>query len=224
MQEKLIRILKKIVVKVIGVNGDKIIDILYKKQKVNEFSISEKLSLTINQTRNILYKLADAGLVGFIRKKDKKKGGWYIYFWTLKTKKVIQKAQEETISEIERLKKEVEARKKERYYYSKSIDVEYTEEEALQNNFICPETGEVLELRDTSQIQESAMKEIKKHEDALEEINKELIEIEESEKKMNEKKMREEKINKINIRKEKKRIKDKLENKKVKVENKKVKV
>ena len=209
MQEKLIRILKKILLKVIGPNGEKLIDILYGKQKVNEFIISEKLGLTINQTRNVLYKLADEGLVEFTRKKDKKKGGWYIYFWTLKVKRILQKSQEETLHEIRRLKEESQTRKKERYYYSPSIEVEYSEEEALQNNFICPETGEVLILRDTSQMQEGILKEIKKLEEVLEEINKEIVVIEEKEEKVSQKKRREEEKEKDLERKRKKAERDK---------------
>ncbi len=72
MQEK---ILKKIVPQFAGQGSEKLVDLLFKKQNVNEFLIAKKLNLTINQTRNMLYKLADEGLVEFIRKKDKKKGG-----------------------------------------------------------------------------------------------------------------------------------------------------
>ena len=50
-----------------------IVDLLYGKANVNEFLIAKKLNVTINQARNILYKLGDEGLVSFIRKKDKKK-------------------------------------------------------------------------------------------------------------------------------------------------------
>ena len=54
--------------------GSKMVSDIISNKHVNEFIIAKKLDLTINQTRNVLYKLADEGLVSSIRKKDKKKG------------------------------------------------------------------------------------------------------------------------------------------------------
>src|SRR5690606_9642189 len=102
--------------------------------------------LTINQTRNMLYKLADVGLVEFIRKKDKKKGGWYTYFWTLKTKKILQKYKADLQEALAQAKSELGRRKNERFYYSPEIEQEYSEEEAMLNDYTCPETGEVLQI------------------------------------------------------------------------------
>src|SRR3989338_11520661 len=76
-----IELLKFIVEGLINKQAVPIMDLLSSKKPVNEFTIAEKLGLTINQTRNIIYKLSDFGLVSFTRKKDKRKG-WYIYFWT----------------------------------------------------------------------------------------------------------------------------------------------
>src|SRR3989344_2201535 len=85
------KLLKKIIREFVTTDPDKLVEILFKKKNVNEFNIAKKLQLTINQTRNILYKLGDDGLVSFIRKKDNKKGGWYTYFWTLETEKGLDK-------------------------------------------------------------------------------------------------------------------------------------
>src|SRR3989344_5440571 len=74
-------LLKDITSSVGGKNAAQIVDLLLDKKHINEFIVAKKLELTINQTRNILYKLSDEGLVSSIRKKDKKKG-WYTYFWT----------------------------------------------------------------------------------------------------------------------------------------------
>jgi|SRR3989344_1871408 len=143
-----IDLIKEIVSGIIGKPGEAVIDILYKKKNVNEFLISKKLSLTINQTRNILYKLSDRGLVGFVRKKDSKKGGWYTYFWTLNTKRSLELLNEKMQDKIRELEENLERRRNERFYISPGSGIEYTEEEALEHNFICPETGEVLSLKD----------------------------------------------------------------------------
>jgi len=84
-----IELLKDVVSHIAGPNSVDIVDLLYGKENVNEFLIAKKLDVTINQARNVLYKLAEEGLVSFIRKKDKKNGGWYTYFWTLNAKKSL---------------------------------------------------------------------------------------------------------------------------------------
>ena len=66
-----VKFLKSIVEHLINKQSVLIVDLLVNKKDVNEFLIAKKLELTINQTRNILYRLSDYGLVSFIRKKDK---------------------------------------------------------------------------------------------------------------------------------------------------------
>jgi len=223
MQDK---ILKKIIPEYAGLGSEKLVDILHKKQNVNEFIIAKKLDATINQTRNMLYKLADEGLVRFIRKKDKKKGGWYTYFWTLKTKKVLQKYKDEIEEELTKQKNELGKRKSERFYYSPSIETEYSEEEAMLNDFVCPETGEVLEIREPKELIEKLQNEIKRMEKELETINAEIEELEKKENQSIQRKLRTEKKKKELERKKKreKRAKEKAkEMKKVKKKKKKAK-
>ena len=114
-----IRLLKKIVSDVAGTEAEKIVDLLYDKKNVNEFLIAKKLVLTINQTRNILYKLADEGLVTFIRKKDKKKGGWYTYFWTLSTGRSLIKFKEKILKNIEQMQHQLNSRTTKRFFICK---------------------------------------------------------------------------------------------------------
>jgi len=147
-----VKLLKGVVVDIAGQGAEPIVDVLYNKKNVNEFLIAKKLDLNINQARNILYRLGDHGLVSFIRKKDSKKGGWYTYFWTLDVHKSLQLLKSRLSKKINDIETNLSSRKKKRYYYSPEIDVEYTEEEALEHDFICPETGEVMELRDNSDL------------------------------------------------------------------------
>ena len=172
-----IDLIKDLVSNIIGKDGEKTIDILYRKKNVNEFLISKKLNLTINQTRNLLYKLLDKGLVNFIRKKDSKKGGWYTYFWTLSIKKSLELLKEQINNKIKKLQEELERRLNQRFYYSPGAGIEYTEEEALENNFICPETGEVLVLKDNKTLTDSLDVETTKVKLLYEEIIKELEEV-----------------------------------------------
>ncbi len=92
-------LLAEVIRKIAGKNTEAILPILFGKKNVNEFFIADKLKLTINQTRNILYKLHALDIVSFTRKKDKRKG-WYIYFWTLnelKSLKTLKNIREQEI-------------------------------------------------------------------------------------------------------------------------------
>jgi transcription factor E len=219
MQEKL---LKKIIAEFAGMDAEKIVDLLYNKQNVNEFLIAKKLNLTINQTRNMLYKLADSGLVQFIRKKDKKKGGWYTYFWTLKIKRCLTIYKEKLQETSKRLQEQLVSREKERYYYSPGADLEYTEEEAILNDYTCPETGEVLQLKNNAPEIEKIKNEIREIDKQIAVIDAEIAEIESKEEKVKEKRLKEEKRLKDEERRKKKIQRDKEKAKEAKKLKKKI--
>ncbi|MDD5193843.1 MAG: hypothetical protein PHF67_04645, partial [Candidatus Nanoarchaeia archaeon] len=118
-----IKFLKSIVENLINKQATPIIDLLIGKKHVNEFLIAKKLGLTINQTRNILYKLSDFGLVSFIRKKDRRKG-WYIYFWTLNIFQSLNLLEQNLNDELIKLENQLKERKERRYYYCKTCSIE----------------------------------------------------------------------------------------------------
>ena len=208
-------LLQDIISMLAGKNAVPIVEILYSKGHVNEFVIAKKLNMTINQTRNILYKLSDEGLVSFIRKKDLKKGGWYTYSWTLNTGKGLAKMKNYLVLEIDKKKSHFADRSNKRYYYSKGADLEYSEEEALENSFICPETGEVLELRNNEEIITHIKLEISKLEKAIAEVNLEITDVQGKENKVKEKRIKAEEL-----KKKKEREKRKKELKRLRVKNK----
>jgi len=138
-----------------------IVDLLAGKKDVNEFLIAKKLELTINQTRNILYKLSDFGLVSFIRKKDKRKG-WYIYFWTLNIAKSLDLLEKKLREELAQLEAQLKGRKERRYYICNTCSIEVAEEAALLNDFTCPECESVYELAGKEEIIKKLGREISK--------------------------------------------------------------
>lgn len=213
MQDKL---LKKILPDFAGPEAEKLVDLLFGKQNVNEFLIAKKLNMTINQTRNMLYKLADSGLVQFVRKKDKKKGGWYTYFWTLKVKRSLQTYQEKIQTEIAGLQKHIDTLEKERHYYCVNCDLTFNEEQALLGEYTCPECGEILTVKMTSDITNHMRQEIKKLQGTLEQLNIEIQNIEDKELKSKEKRIKAEQKTKEEERKKKReeRQKEKLKEKK----------
>jgi transcription factor E len=210
-----VKLLKEIVTNLVGPSSAKIVDLLYNKKNVNEFLIAKVLKLTINQTRNILYKLADEGLVSFIRKKDRKRGGWYTYFWTLNSGKSLIKFREKLQKEVENLQQQLAIKRTQQFFWCKNDNIEYTNENALLNNYTCPECGEVLELKDNSSQVINLDKQISKFGGIFEELNKDIGEILEQENKVKNRKLKAEakkkEIERAERKKEREKLKKKLE-------------
>jgi transcription factor E len=172
-----INLLKSLVEEMAG--SSLIVDILFDKRDVNEFLIAKKMNLTINQVRNILYKLSAEGLVSFTRKKDKKKG-WYIYFWTLNSEKCLLRIERELIRKMEDLKQLLRDRETKRYYTCKGCSIELTEEKALEHDFSCEECAEVYTLVDNTNALRDIKGKITKKENEIRDIKEELSLIQES--------------------------------------------
>jgi len=146
-----IKILSKVISDIFGKSAEELVNMLIGKKNVNEFKIAKKLKLSINNTRNILYKLSNIGLISFVRKKDKKKG-WYTYFWTLNLRKSFDLLEEQIKKEIRSISGQIESRKTKRFYICKTCDYELSEENALLHNFTCEECGQVFELNEDTKI------------------------------------------------------------------------
>lgn len=169
-----IKLLKEVTTFIAGAAASAVVDLLYGKKNVNEFLIAKKLKLNINQTRNILYKLAERGLISFIRKKDRKNGGWYTYYWTLDIGKSLDVLKNSLTQELTSFQSQLAARKNDRFYVCKNCDSEMTEEQALLGNFTCPECGEVLELRDNTELVTQLEASIERHKTHLAALGGEL--------------------------------------------------
>ena len=133
----LAKFLKEVVVILVGKQAEPIADLLDSQKHVNEFLIAKKLGLTINQTRNILYKIADYGLVSSIRKKDKRKG-WYTYFWKIENLKSLEFLRDMLSKKIENINNQIKSRETKMFYVCPECHVEYNEENALLHDFTCP--------------------------------------------------------------------------------------
>jgi transcription initiation factor TFIIE subunit alpha len=181
MPDKIQKLLKEIIGTVSGSSAEKVVDLLFGKKNVNEFIIAKKLNITINQTRNILYKLGDEGLVSFIRKKDKKKGGWYTYFWTLNTERCLNRYKDTVQKDIESLQFQVTTLLSKTHFLCKNCNIEYNEENALIHDYTCPECGETLEIKNPSDTVNQINNQIRKKEELLIQISMELAVIEKKE-------------------------------------------
>jgi transcription initiation factor TFIIE subunit alpha len=213
MQEKL---LFDLVEELAGETTGAIVPILFNKKHVNEFLIARKMELTINQVRNILYKLSNFGLVSFIRKKDNKKG-WYIYFWTLNTEKSLAMIDDSLSKKVKELEAELRRRETERFFVCKPCGIEVTEAVSLEHGFSCEECAEVYDLADNSKIIRETKAKITRTKNELKTINQELTSVREKLKKKRERAYK--KADKIKAEKraeeraERKKERDKLKKK-----------
>lgn len=189
-----------------GENAGQIADILFEKKDVNEFLIAKKMSLTINQVRNILYKLSAEGLVSFTRKKDKKKG-WYIYYWTLNTEKCLVKIEGLLVKKIEDFKVQLNNRESKRFYTCKQCKLEVNEEVALEHGFVCEECADVYALADNEEYLKDIRLKIARTEKELKTIKDELYELREKELKKKTSKEKKEKAKEEKLKKKKQKKK-----------------
>lgn len=176
------KFLKDAVSSVVGKPADEVVDLLDGKKYTNEFLIAKKLDLTINQTRNILYKISDHGLVSFIRKKDKRKG-WYTYFWKLEIMKCLEFLRANILKKMEQIQFQIKSRESKEFYECTSCNIEYSEETALVNNFTCNECGNIVSRKDNSPVVKDYNRELEKLKRELASVDGELsVEKEKSEK------------------------------------------
>ena len=189
---------------IVGKSAEELIDLLEGKKYVNEFIIAKKLDLTINQTRNILYKISDYGLVSSIRKKDKKKG-WYTYFWKIEILKSLEFLKGILLKNVNEINNQLRSRTEKQFYMCKQCNIETTEERALQHNFICNECGNVYTLKDNSFVIKGLEKQKNKFDRELKLIEEEI-------------QKEKDKVEKIKIRRLKKEEKEKAEKRRIKRE------
>ena len=158
--------IEELIFEISGNEGLAVYKLLKDKIDVNEFSIAEKLKLTINQIRNIFYKFQAYNLVTSTSRKDRKKG-WYIYFFTfnpMEAGSAYLILKKEKLSKIEqRMNKE----KAHEFYVCPNKDMRATLENAMEHNFTCIECGQLL-------VPEDNAKAIVKMENEVEELRKEI--------------------------------------------------
>jgi len=155
MDKKLIR---EAFAEVAGKQTELLVDFLNDKKYMNEFLIAKKLDLPINQTRNVLYKLSEFGLVSSTRKKDKKKG-WFTYSWKIEELKTLDFLKHMILKKMEQIKNQISSRETREFYVCERCHVEFNEENALLHDFTCPECGSILERKDNAKL----IKELKRN-------------------------------------------------------------
>tara|TARA_Y100000034_G_scaffold136661_1_gene214728 strand:- start:658 stop:1377 length:720 start_codon:yes stop_codon:yes gene_type:complete len=163
----------ELIEEIAGKDVVELVELIKGKKHVSEFKIAEKLNITVNQVRNMLYRLYSHNLVTFIRKKDKKKG-WYIYYWTFDQRRAHDLYLKIKKEKLGLLKKRLESETEGSYFACPSGCVRLNLENAMEYDFKCPDCGKVLEQEDNSKRIVSIEKEIT---EINEQLSKPYIEI-----------------------------------------------
>jgi transcription initiation factor TFIIE subunit alpha len=162
-KKKVFRISKKIrdfvITELAGEDVLPIVEYLKGKENVSEFVIAKDLEDEINLTRNKLYRLLQANLVSFTRKKDKQKG-WYIYYWTLKLDDVKFLYYDIKRKKLERLQERVKREENNHFFICMSRCIRLDFEQAISFDYHCPECGELLHQEDNEKIIREVKKDI----------------------------------------------------------------
>ena len=132
-----------LIVTIVGDDVLPLIHILRNKDNVSEFKLAEMLNITVNQTRNMLYRLNEQNLVTFMRKKDKKKG-WYIYYWSLNKRSVEESILKVKQKQLEDLKSRLKREQEGIFYVCPNGCMRLPIETAMEYEFKCQECGSLL--------------------------------------------------------------------------------
>jgi len=156
-----------------AIGGQEALDVfklLNGKKDVSEFVLADKLKLTINQIRTILYKFEKYNLITSIRKKDNTKG-WYVYYFTFEEGKAFDAIRQYKVKELEKLKIQLERESTHQFFSCPKKCTRLTFEAAMEHQFQCLECGQIMNPEDNSKI-------INKMKNDIEAMEKELVEIE----------------------------------------------
>lgn len=132
---------------IIGEDVIPLTKILYNKENISEFKLAEMLNITVNQIRNMLYRLYEQNLVVYIRKKDKKKG-WYIYYWSLNPKGIENAILKTKLKQLDDLKVRIARERDSQFYVCPNGCMRFPIETAMEYDFKCQECGSLMKELD----------------------------------------------------------------------------
>jgi transcription initiation factor TFIIE subunit alpha len=158
--------IEEVIAEVAGQDVVPLVMALKNKKNVSEFKLADSIKQEVNITRNMLYRLYNANLVLFIRKKDKKKG-WYIYYWTFDMKRARYLVSELKKKRLKKLKERLEREKEGVFFLCDNKCIRLDFDQAMNFEFKCPECGQIIHQEENKELIESIEKEIQELEKEL---------------------------------------------------------
>ncbi|MBN1328465.1 MAG: transcription factor [Candidatus Heimdallarchaeota archaeon] len=161
-------LLESVVREIGGDEAVKVAALLDPTEETTDEAIAAGAEMKLNAVRKVLYRLYDARLAEFRRIRDKSTG-WFIYFWRLKPNRV----EELVISRKKTVYRKLKARLdyEEKYHFFKCDQdycPRYTFDEAMENNFRCPECNGELRAFNNADIVKKLSEKVKELRKSLE--------------------------------------------------------
>ncbi|MGM5487584.1 MAG: hypothetical protein ACQESG_01415 [Nanobdellota archaeon] len=144
------KLAESVISDVIGDDAMPAIQNMYKKSDISELDLADLYGGDINHARNVLYRMHNNNLVTFTKRKDKIKG-WYVYYWTLNTKRIKELAIRVNEDRIEMLKNRLQREKGHIYYTCCNSCVRLDFDKATDFCFKCPECNTILVEEDNTE-------------------------------------------------------------------------
>ncbi len=146
-----------------GEHGVEIVKQLIKKKEMTDEELSNKTGIPLNIVRKTLSILLEHSIVAY-RVEPGEKAGWFTYYWRLDTENMMANIKVRKKWVIEKLKTRLEHEKNNIFFKCPAHPhVRMTLDEAMQEDFKCPECGSLL-------VQDDNQKIIRKLEQILSEI------------------------------------------------------
>lgn len=153
-------IVEAVIEEVVGLDAIPLVRYLKNNKNVSEFKIAQIIKKEVNITRNLLYRLYENNLVGFMRKKDKQKG-WYIYYWTFNQKRVKFLVVDLKKKKLVKLNERIKREKGGNFFGCRNKCIRLNFDQATEFGFKCPECGSILDQEDNQNIIEDLENQVK---------------------------------------------------------------
>jgi transcription initiation factor TFIIE subunit alpha len=161
-------LLESVVREIGGDDAVKVAGLLDPKEETTDEAIAAGAEMKLNAVRKVLYRLYDARLAEFRRIRDKSTG-WFIYFWRLKPNRVEELVINRKTTVYRKLKARLDYEQKFHFFKCEhDYCPRYTFDEAMENNFKCPECSGELRAFDNSEIIKKLSKKVKELRKSLE--------------------------------------------------------
>ena len=170
-------LLESVVREIGGDDAVKVAGLLDPKEETTDEAIAAGAEMKLNAVRKVLYRLYDARLAEFRRIRDKSTG-WFIYFWRLKPQRVVELVINRKKTVYVKLKARLDYEQKFHFFKcEQNYCPRYTFDEAMENNFKCPECNGELRAFDNSEIVKKLSKKVKELRKSLEKSGADVDEI-----------------------------------------------
>jgi len=145
-----VNLVNTVVKEIVGEDVVPLVALLKGGVRLSEFELAKKIDKEVNETRTLLYKLYEANLVNFMKKREKK-SGWYVYYWKFNTNMVEHLFNNLNTKHLTELRKALVRETETQFFSCINNCTRLDFETATTLQFKCPECGGAAEQEDNSE-------------------------------------------------------------------------